>query len=254
MITVYADMEALSHAAAELFVRESLRVVALRGRFVVLLAGGETPRRTYQILATTPLKDRVRWPSVHIFWGDERHVPAEDPRNNAHMARQELLDHVPIPAAQIHPIPYNSSPHESAIEYEHTLRTFFADGAPRFDLVFLGLGNNGHTASLFPGTPVLEEQQRWVAEVTVTEEAPSRITLTAPLINQAECVAFLVAGAGKAHILQQVLESSSDPRHVPACLIKPRGKLLWLVDRDAARLLGNTEHMCTDECHERELD
>ena len=241
MITAYADMESLSHAAAQLFVRESHQAIHLRGRFVVLLAGGETPRRTYQLLAAAPFKDRVSWSAVHIFWGDERYVPAEDPRNNARMARQELLDYVPIPVTQIHPIHYSHSPHESAVEYETVLRTFFAGGPPRFDLVFMGLGENGHTASLFPGSPVLEEQLRWVAEVTVAEEALRRITLTAPLINQAECVAFLVAGAVKDHILQQVLEGSPDPRHVPACLIKPKGRLLWLVDRNAARLLKNTE-------------
>ena len=237
MVAVYADMEALSKAAAELFAQESLRAVASRGRFAVLLSGGETPRRTYQLLATAPFKDRVPWPAVHIFWGDERYVPAGDPRSNARMVQQELLDHVPVPGDQIHPIPYGSSPRETAREYENTLRTFFSGGPPRFDLVFLGLGGNGHTASLFPGTPALDEWQRWASEVSVPEEGPQRITLTAPVINQAECVAFLVAGAGKAHILQEVLEGSPDPHRVPARMIKPDGQLRWLVDRDAARLI-----------------
>lgn len=234
MVAVYAGIESLCHAAAELFAHEALQAVASRGRFVVLLSGGNTPRRTYQLLATSPLKDQVPWHAVHVFWVDERYVPSEDQRSNALMARQELLDHVPIPAAQIHPIPYNCSAHESAVEYETILRTFFAGGPPRFDIVFLGLGENGHTASLFPGTPVLKERQRWVSEVYPAGEGVHRLTLTASVINQAKCVAFLVSGADKATILREVLEGSPNPHRVPAGLISPAGRLLWLVDRDAA--------------------
>ena len=238
MITIYTDMEALSHAAAELFVRESLQALESRGRFVVLLSGGETPRRTYRLLVTSPLRDQVPWHAVHFFWGDERYVPSEDPRNNARMVQQELLDHVPVPAAQIHPIPYSSSPRESAVEYGNLLCTFFAGGPPRFDLVFLGLGENGHTASLFPETAVVDERNLWASEVYVKEEDLYRVTLTAPIINQGALVVFLVAGAAKAQILFKVLNGSPDQRKIPAQLIKPlNGELLWLVDREAARLI-----------------
>jgi 6-phosphogluconolactonase len=243
MITVYADFDALSRAAAELFTQESCAAVQTRGRFVVLLSGGETPRRTYQLLATSPFRNRVPWHAVHIFWGDERYVPSDDPRSNARMVRHELLDRVPVPIDQIHPIPYNGSPRESAVQYENSLHTFFSGGPPRFDLVFLGLGENGHTASLFPGTPVVDELKRWVSEVYVEEDDIYRVTLTAPAVNQAELVIFLVSGFGKAAILREVLEGSADPHRVPARLIKPEGRLMWLVDRNAARLIrsGTTE-------------
>ncbi len=238
MIKVYADLEALSQAAAELFVVEARRAVKARGRFTVLLAGGDTPRRTYELLATAPFRERVPWSAVHAFWADERCVPPDDKRSNALMARRALLDHVPVPPAQIHPIPGGSSPHEAAREYEEVLRAFFAADLPGFDLAFLGLGENGHTASLFPGTSALEERERWVAEVYVAGEGLHRVTLTAPAINQAALIAFLVAGGGKAEVLRKVLEGTSDPLQVPARLIRPvQGELLWLVDREAARLL-----------------
>jgi 6-phosphogluconolactonase len=154
------------------------------------------------------------------------------------MARQTLLDHVPIPANQVHPMVCDLSPQQAAVAYEALLRDFFPDGRSRFDLVVLGLGENGHTASLFPGTSVLEEQQRWVGEVYVAEEGLHRLTLTAVAINQAALVVFLVSGADKASILRHVLKEAQDPRSIPAQLIKPvDGGLLWLVDRDAARLL-----------------
>jgi 6-phosphogluconolactonase len=154
------------------------------------------------------------------------------------MAHQALLDHVPVPKHQIHPMVCDRSPSEVAEEYETLLRSFFTSGCLRFDLVLLGIGENGHTASLFPRTSVLEEQQRWVGEVFVAEEGLHRLTLTAAAINQAALVVFLVSGSDKAMILRKVLKEAQDPRSIPAQLIKPLdGGLLWLVDRDAARLL-----------------
>ena len=238
MIRIYSDSEALSRAAAELFTAEARQAVQTRGRFMVALAGGSTPRRTYELLAREPFREMVPWQQMHIFWGDERCVPADDQRNNALMARKALLDHVPVPPGQVHPMACNRSPLEAAAEYEALLRGFFPNGLPRFDLVLLGLGENGHTASLFPGTPVLEEQQRWVAEVYLAEEGLHRLTLTAGAINQAALVIFLVSGSGKAPMLREVLEEARNPRSIPARLIKPvDGELLWLADRDAARLL-----------------
>jgi 6-phosphogluconolactonase len=239
MINIYADPEALSNAAADLFADTARQAVEARGRFTVLLSGGETPRHTYELLAREGYRDGIPWEQVHIFWGDERHVPPDDPRSNVRMARGALLDHVPLLAAQIHPVPYRPSPRESALEYEKLLRAFFAGGPPRFDLVFLGLGTNGHTASLFPGTSVVEEQERWVAEVYVADQDLHRVTLTAPLINEAALVAFIVAGGDKAEVLRNVLEMAPDPRRIPARLIKPvNGRLLWLVDLEAARLVN----------------
>jgi 6-phosphogluconolactonase len=238
LIKVFADLRALSHAVAWLFVEEARRAIKDRGRFSVVLAGGETPRSAYEILARQPLRDMVPWEHVHFFLGDERYVPPDDPRSNARMARQALLDHVPAPVAHIHPIPYRSSPRESAAEYEEILRAFFSTGPPCFDLVFLGLGENGHTASLFPGTSAVEELERWVTEVYVAEQGLYRVTLTVPVFNRAVLVVFIVAGGGKALILQKVLEGALEPSLIPAQLIKPvNGRLLWLVEREAARLL-----------------
>jgi 6-phosphogluconolactonase len=238
MIKVCADDGELAREAAGLFVRETVRAVEARGCCSVLLAGGETPRRCYELLAGDPFRDRVPWQRLHLFWGDERCVPAGDQRSNAQMARRALLDHVPVPAGQIHPISGDHPPVEAAGEYEHILQSFFTCEPPRFDLVLLGLGTNGHTASLFPGTPALQEMKRWVVKVCPVDDYLERVTLTAPVINQAACIAFLVAGEAKAAILREVLEGSFDPFRLPAQLISPmQGELIWLVDRAAARLL-----------------
>jgi 6-phosphogluconolactonase len=235
MIEIYPDLETLSAAAAQLFAEQAERAAAVRGRFSVALSGGSTPQRTYELLAQPSFRDRAPWAKVHVFWGDERCVPLDDPRSNYRMARQALLDHVPIPQEQIHPIPFAKEPHEAAERYEAVLHASFKDQPPRFDLVFLGLGENGHTASLFPGTPVLQERQRWVAEVYVAEQSMYRVTLTAPVLNRALVVAFLVAGAAKAAVLREVLEGPQDPTRLPAQLIRPSdGELYCLVDRKAA--------------------
>jgi 6-phosphogluconolactonase len=239
MILVYDDLEALSFAAAGLFVQQARQAVQDHGWFSVVLSGGNTPRRTYELLAQPPFRDRVPWPYLHIFWGDERCVPVDDPRSNSRMAHEALLDHVSIPAQQIHPIACAQTPHEVAEQYEALLQDFFAGQPPRFDLIFLGLGENGHTASLFPGTPVLAEPERWVAEVYVAEQEMYRVTLTVPIINQAAVVAFLVAGVGKAQILKEVLETPREAPQWPAQLIQPQdGVLQWLIDRQASSLLA----------------
>jgi 6-phosphogluconolactonase len=238
MVTVYDDSEALSRGVAELFAEQARRAVEKRGRFTALLSGGETPRPSYQLLAREPLLGAIPWQSVQLFWGDERWVSPEDPRSNLGMARRSFIDRVPLTEAQIHPVPYDSSPRESALHYERMLRSYFYEAPPRFDLVLLGLGDNGHTASLFPGDEALDEQFRWVCEVYVAEQDLYRVTTTAPLINQAALVAFVVSGEAKAAILKRVLEGPFDPHNLPAQLVKPaHGKLLWLADRAAARLL-----------------
>ncbi len=238
MVEVFADAEALNQAAAQLFADTCRTSVSAHGRFSVSLAGGQTPKRVYELLAQPPYRNGVPWDRVHVFWGDERYVPADDPRSNVRMARQALLDHVDIPPEHIHAVPFAATPKETAAQYEAMLRAFFASGSPRFDLVLLGLGENGHTASLFPNLPVLNERQRWVAEVYVQEQDLWRVTMTAPILNEAALVAFLVVGANKADVLRDVVQGSRDVARLPAQLIGPtRGELRWLADRAAAARL-----------------
>ena len=238
MIRIYNDLESLSQAAAELFTIQSRQASLICGRFSVALSGGETPRRLFEILATSPYRERIHWDEVHIFWSDERCVPENDPRNNAHMARQTLLDQVPIPTANIHPIRGDQSPQQAAIQYERELREFFSVQNPNFHLVLLGLGANGHIASLFPHTEVLNEQGRWVSEVYIPELGMYRITFTAPFINQASQVVFLVSGRDKSSVLKNVLEGTYKPHKLPAQLIRPNGaQPIWLVDMAASRKL-----------------
>jgi 6-phosphogluconolactonase len=242
MIQVCNDSEALSEAVARLFVKQSRHAVQVQNRFSVALAGGHTPERTYQILSRPPFHDQVPWAKVHVFWGDERCVPPDDPHSNAHMAHQALLDHVPIPPDQVHPIRRVQNPQQAAEEYECLLRDFFASRSPRIDLVLLGLGENGHTASIFPGTPAVDEQEHWVIAAFVAEQAMWRITMTPLLINQAAKVIFLVAGTAKARVLQRVLDGPFEPNNLPAQLIQPvNGSLDWIVDEEAYQALIETK-------------
>ncbi len=237
-IRIYPGMEELSHAAAQLFVHTARRALDRSGRFAVVLSGGHTPELTYRLLGQEPSRSQVDWQKIHVFWGDERCVSRDDFRNNARMAFHALLDHVPIPPNQVHPVPSEQAPEQAAAHYEMVLREFFQDLPGGFDLVFLGLGDNGHTASLFPHTPILEEQDRWVKEVYLAEQDMYRISLTARLINRAATVAFLVSGKNKSGVLRQVLLEPPQPQELPAQLIHPLdGEMVWFVDRDAAREL-----------------
>jgi 6-phosphogluconolactonase len=238
MIWKYGDYEALSYAAAGLFAQRARLSIEKTGRFSVALSGGHTPERAYQILADHPFSDRIPWEGVHIFWGDERCVPPEDPMSNQGMIQRTLLDQVPIPPSQIHPMGCWQSPGSAAMEYEKFLHEYFGSVHPNFDLVFLGLGENGHTASLFPGKEVLHDTEHWVAEVYLPDQNLYRLTLTAGIINQASMIAFLVSGAKKASVLKEILEGKFNPERLPAQLIKPQnGDLLWLVDQEASALL-----------------
>jgi 6-phosphogluconolactonase len=206
----------------------------------VALSGGSTPRATYALLATVEFASLVDWPRVHVFWGDERCVPLDDPDSNYRMARETLLDHVPLPTRNVHRIRGEMDPEAAAQAYAAELRAFFGTQWPSFDLVLLGMGNDGHTASLFPGSATLHEDTRAVVAVTAHyEDRPAhRVTLTPPAINSARQVVFLVAGAAKAETLQAVLEGPAD--RFPAQFIRPTsGQLAWLVDSAAAsRLKG----------------
>jgi len=238
MIRIFDNLEDISRAAAEIFVEAAREAAAARGFFSVALSGGNTPRRLHELLAFEPFCDQIPWRKVHIFWGDERCVLPDDPRSNYRMARETLLERVALPPENIHPMRGDLPPAQAAARYAAELQQFFDPASPIFDLILLGLGDNAHTASLFPHTPVLAESTRWVADVTIPELGMSRITLTAPLINQARQVVFLVSGAAKAHALRMVLEGAYQPLEYPAQLIHPSGaRLRWLVDKAAGSQL-----------------
>ena len=239
MIDLFDNPESVSRAAADLFVREARAAVSARGRFSVALSGGQTPQRTYRRLAGAPWRDLAPWPDIHVFWGDERWVAADDARNNARMAFQTLLQHVPVNAAHVHPIHCEGDPEAGAARYDELLRTQLPAAAAALDFVFLGLGQNGHTASLFPYTPVLTEKSRWAAHVYVDEQRMFRVTLTPAMINAARVVVFLVTGRDKAQVLKDVLQGPTDTRRLPAQLIQPSpGRLIWMVDQAAASELA----------------
>jgi len=242
-LRIYADREQLAAAAAELFVKIATESIAARGRFRVALSGGSTPRRVFELLASDLFSGRVDWDQVDIFWGDERYVPAEDRDSNYRMTAEALLRRVPVPPANMHRVPTEISPPWAAAgAYEEDIRQCFRDSVsvPQFDLVYLGLGANGHTASLFPHSPALRETSRLVLADFVTEVNSWRISMSAPLLNRGRAVAFLITGQEKAQVLCEVLLGPRDPERLPAQLIAPEGTLLWLVDEAAAALVPDT--------------
>lgn len=231
-VNVYESPEDLAEAAASEFAARADEAIEERGRFTAVLAGGSTPKATYEILARD-YAERIDWGKVHVFFGDERTVPPEDEDSNYRMAREALLDHVPV--ASVHRMQGELPLGEAAEAYEVELRGFFgSDELPRFDLILLGIGGDGHTASLFPETSALEVHDRWVVANPVLKLETTRITLTAPVINAARAVYFLVAGEGKAEALGQILGGEADPRAYPASLIQPEGGPRWMLDQQAA--------------------
>lgn len=242
-LRAYSDSGEVANSAAELFVNVAAQSIKARGRFRAALSGGSTPREVYELLATAPFSSRIDWEHVHIFWGDERYVPADDRESNYRMTTEALLRHIPIPPGNLHRVPTEISPvQECAKEYEKDIRQFFGDSVtiPEFDLVYLGLGTNGHTASLFPHSTTLKEKSRLVVADFVSEVNTWRITMTAPLLNRGRIVAFVITGEQKAQVLREVLLGPRDPERLPAQLINPEGKLLWLVDEPAAALISDT--------------
>jgi 6-phosphogluconolactonase len=233
---VHPDHDALVEAAADFIAEEARAAVASAGRFNLVLAGGSTPAPIYARLASPEYFDRVRWAAVHVFFGDERCVPPEDERSNYGMARDALLARVPIPAANVHRILGEADPAEAATEYERVLRkSIGGQGVPNFDLICLGMGDNGHTASLFPESPVLEDSTHWVMPAYVEEVGAWRVTMTPVILNASHKVLFLVEGAGKAVMLRRVLRGPHQPRLLPAQLVDPEhGEVHWLVDAAAA--------------------
>lgn len=233
----FSTSSALVERAAELFIQTAAQSFLARGYFSVALSGGSTPRALYQLLADTPLA----WEHIHFFWGDERCVPPDHADSNYRMTAESLLRRVHIPPENIHRIQGELPPEEAALRYEDALRRFF-DDAPRFDLILLGMGEDGHTASLFPNSPALHERTRWVAAVPHTTPPPPlvpRVTLTLPVLNAARQVLFLVSGAGKAQRLAEVLHAPTASPSLPASMIRPdHGDILWMVDQSAAARRG----------------
>ena len=236
-IQIVPDSAALAQAAADLFARVTTEAVAARGRAAVALSGGSTPRQMGEVLVSTH-RDQVPWNRLEVFWGDERWVPESSPESNAGVAKRTFLDHVPIPPERVHPFPTAGlEPAEAAAAYEETIRSVLGS-SPRFDLVLLGMGDDGHTASLFPGTAALGERTALAVANHVPKLDATRLTLTVPVLNAGRDVVFLVGGAGKAATLAAVLEGPDRPEELPAQLIRPTdGRLLWLVDRDASTRL-----------------
>lgn len=237
-IVVLSDAEAVAREAAGHFVRLARQGTESRGRFSVALSGGSTPAVLYQLLAEKPYRDQITWEAVHLFWGDERCVPPGDPDSNYRLANEALVSHVPIPTDNVHRMPGELEPEAAARAYVRDLEDYFCGPRPRFDLVLLGLGNDGHTASLFPESSALREAERMVVAVEAhyRDRPAHRVTLTLPAINSARQVLFLVAGSAKAEILRAVLEGPVG--RLPAQEIRPTaGQLTWLVDAAAATLL-----------------
>jgi 6-phosphogluconolactonase len=240
-IRVYKTIKEMNEAAAELLIDVAKKSVEKRGRFSLCLSGGNTPKGLYTLLASPTYRNFMPWKNTFIFWGDERCVPANNKNNNAFMATTVLLNNVDIPPANIFPVPVQLPPAQAAKKYEKTLRNFFGDEAPRFDFILLGLGDNGHTASLFPETAVLHEDIRWVKEVFIDDLNMYRITMTAKFINRARYVSFMVTGEEKAIMLNTVLTGSYLPEQYPAQLIGPsRGEIYWFIDSKAAKLLDES--------------
>jgi 6-phosphogluconolactonase len=234
-LRVYNDARELSEAAARMFVEEARRRIDESGRFAVALAGGSTPEVTYEILAREyGGPEDLDWSKVHAFFGDERSVPPDHEDSNYRMAREALLSHVPV--GSVHRMRGEMEPREAAALYEKELEEFFG-GPPVLDLVLLGIGEDGHTASLFPGTPALDARDRWAVENPVEKLNTTRLTLTVPAVDAARKVAFLVAGEGKAEALEEILEGDANPHKYPAKLVRPEAEVAWMVDRAAARLL-----------------
>jgi 6-phosphogluconolactonase len=236
-VRVCADVSDLASRVAEATAAIMTTRVRAVGRCSLALSGGTTPRSLYARWASV-FADRIPWADVHVFWGDERFVPIEDRRSNYRTARETLLDLVPCPAANVHAMPTSlGTPEIAAAAYEATLRRYFNDDRPRFDLLLLGLGTDGHTASLFPRSPALDETARWVLPVTAPADPPSRLTLTLPVLNAASHVYVLAAGPDKAAAVARVLSGTADVHRCPAAGLLSHGEgLVWWLDREAAAL------------------
>ena len=232
-IAIYPDIDTLSQQAAQYVVRTASESIAARGRFTIALSGGTTPRKLYTLLGSEPYNSQIDWQQVHIFWGDERCVPPDNPDSNYYMAQEVLLSKISIPALQVHRMPADQ-PGRDATSQSYTAEmqsAFGTQGIPVFDLIQLGMGPEGHTASLFPHQASLHETQRLVMPVSVPKPPPDRLTFTPPVLNAARNILFLVTGSDKAEALQAVLEGEYQPEEYPAQIVRPPdGEVVWMLD------------------------
>jgi 6-phosphogluconolactonase len=235
---IYQNDKEFAKDVAEWIIKTIAETLKQQEKFTWVLSGGNTPKPIYELLAATPYREQIAWEKLHIFWGDERAVPFTDDRNNAKMAYETLLNHVPVPASQIHVMRTDISPEESAKEYEKILHDYFPsvhNSLLTFDLVLLGMGDDGHTLSLFPGTEVVHEEKAWTNAYFLKAQDMYRITLTKSIVNRSAKIAFLTTGENKADALHEVIEGKYNPDLYPSQVIKPEnGELHWFVDSDAA--------------------
>ncbi|MBV9689961.1 MAG: 6-phosphogluconolactonase [Ktedonobacteraceae bacterium] len=239
-IAVYPDTDILSCEAAQYITRIAQESITAHGNFMIALSGGSTPKKLYSLLGDEPYRSQINWSLVDIFWSDERCVPADNEESNYHMAQQVLLSKIPIPSEQIHRMPADHDDGDAAsLAYTLDMQRAFGTDVPSFDLIQLGMGPEGHTASLFPHQAALHEQQRLVMPVIVPKPPPARLTFTPRILNAARHVLFLVTGREKADALQAVLEGSYQPDTYPAQLLKSaNGEVTWMLDEAAASKLG----------------
>jgi len=237
-INIFKTENEVLEGLADYFVEVAAKSIKHHGQFSVALSGGSSPKKLYELLASPKFRDKVEWSKVHFFFGDERYVPHTDPQSNYLMAKKAILEPLELSYRQIFPVNTSVSPEEAAARYTNDINLYFAGFDARFDLVLLGLGDNSHTASLFPHTPVLHDKTASVKEVFLDDQEVFRITMTAPLINQAHHIAYLVYGEGKAEAVHHIIEDKKDIENYPAQLIRPTdGDLQWFLDTAAASLL-----------------
>lgn len=235
MLHVYKTPDEVSHALAEWITTNIETTLQKQDRFTFVLTGGNSPKQLYELLAAAPYRDRINWSKLHIFWGDERAVPFDDSRNNAKMTYEHLLNKVPVVPEQVHIMDTTLSPDNSAKAYETILHGYFPKEGTTFDLVLNGMGDDGHTLSLFPHTPVIHEKNAWVTSFYLDAQQMYRITLTAPIVNRARKVAFITFGTNKANALYEVLRGEFNVDQFPSQIIQPEsGQLHWFVDEAAA--------------------
>ncbi|MFB9079176.1 6-phosphogluconolactonase [Flavobacterium procerum] len=240
MKRIFISTEELNENAAGTFISSALKAINEKGSFTVVLTGGSSPEGLYKLLASETYKSKIDWNKVYVFWGDERWVPLDNDLSNAKMSSKTLLSHVPIPDENVFPMYKDGvTAVEYAVEYEQSIRTILGDEG-KFDLILLGMGDDGHTASLFPGEAVLNEKTKWVDAYWLAPQNMYRITLTAPLINKAAKIIVIAFGEKKAPALKEVTEGEYNPEKYPMQLIKPEtGELFFFVDKEATKGLKN---------------
>ena len=238
-IHVYPNKEKLVAATAERVINLIGQAIQENGLCNIALAGGNTPREVYSMLAANSYRDRVDWNGLHIFWGDERMVPPEHQDSNFRMVQQTLLEHIKIPDGNVHRIRGEITPEQAAAEYTELLHDHFREDSPHFDLILLGIGEDGHTASLFPDTDAIEECERHTVAVFVPRLNTWRVTLTLPVLNAAREVIFLVSGSSKSNIIQRIMSVKQPTKDLPATMVNPEnGTLHWMLDSEAAALIN----------------